>query len=437
MIPGPWITTPSLQLDRLICGCCCTWPRKRRSATCKPPGGAAATATTSTATSAAAEACTLPTDVLLEIVARADAAAIFCVAAACRPLRREMILSPSFLRRVPGPLLGSIDGSAAATFSLVHPATPAAASFAEGHLAPFMSRSAGGLLERYLHVESLGGLVLLERREILRRGAADEVCVYDPMTGARAFLPWPPAIAPGSCEFVLLTAAADGIGQAFLLLAADLFCYSPKLSVKVQALSSDAGGRWGPATINGEPPALPRGQLSMAVDALPVVLGGVVHWLVGSHVLTYGVATAAVGTIELPADCEVARRELCLGSTPDGSLGLFGASHGFTVLVWVMSPGGCGGVWRRRLEVDTAATLRSMTGPWVDDAQFRRWCCGGVDVVSVGDQRSDVVYMRLRGLVFLLHVETGEIRSVANDVANNGVPYTVDLSSRLSATKIF
>ncbi|OEL13179.1 hypothetical protein BAE44_0025802 [Dichanthelium oligosanthes] len=92
-------------------------------------------------------------------------------AAACKALRPE-ILHPDFIRRVcSGPdgivpsrlLLGFLDK----TFHLVHPATPATVSLAQDHLAPFVSRSAAGLiLEQYRPLKSRGGLILLERRSI-------------------------------------------------------------------------------------------------------------------------------------------------------------------------------------------------------------------------------------------------------------------------------
>ncbi|TVU37076.1 hypothetical protein EJB05_15542, partial [Eragrostis curvula] len=95
--------------------------------------------------------CPLPAELLLEIIARSDAATLVRFAASCRPLRRD-IVSPAFVRRVcrePDALLGFLVMNARArsppaSFSPAHPAaTPAASSFtSEKHLAHLLSRSA-------------------------------------------------------------------------------------------------------------------------------------------------------------------------------------------------------------------------------------------------------------------------------------------------------
>ncbi|TVU48936.1 hypothetical protein EJB05_00222, partial [Eragrostis curvula] len=110
----------------------------------------------------ATRGCPLPADLLLEIVARSDAATLVRSAATCRSLRRD-IRRPAFIRRVcndgPGavvpPRLVSFLGLESMpppyasmpppSFSLAYPATPAAASLSEKHLAPFLTRSAGAL----------------------------------------------------------------------------------------------------------------------------------------------------------------------------------------------------------------------------------------------------------------------------------------------------
>lgn len=275
----------------------------------------------------------------------------------CKLLRRE-ILRPAFVRRVcrepdgivPPWLLGFLGE----TFSLVHPATPAAASFAKSDLVPFVSRSAGDLLEPYVALTTRGGLVVLERRYIDRKRnrswerASSDLCVYDPMTGGRTFLPSPPDIGRRDRTYVLLTAADGIIGCSFLLLAADLGgLEGSSRRVRVQTLSSDAGGKWGAVARAGDrglPRAVPVSAWGQERYDEAVVLGGVVHWLVREYVLTYDVATAAVGRIRLPRRCDLTARALRLGSTPDGKLRLLGAYRGFTVCSWVMSADG----WSRR-----------------------------------------------------------------------------------------
>lgn len=102
--------------------------------------------------------CTLPYDLVLEIVARSDVPTVVRSAATCKPLRRD-ILSPAFIRRVchgpngavvPPFLVGYLcvhneaeaGERASSCFSLVHPATPATTSFSEDHLAPFLCPAA-------------------------------------------------------------------------------------------------------------------------------------------------------------------------------------------------------------------------------------------------------------------------------------------------------
>jgi hypothetical protein len=147
----------------------------------------------------------LPADLLLQIAARSDVAAVVRCAATCKLLRRE-ILSPAFIRGVgvgvvvPPRLVGFLGGSSA--FSLAYPETPAATSFAESHLAPCVRRSAGGLLKEYKVVTTRGGLAVLERsRRVINRRRRSErpsdLCVYDPMTWRPRFFPVPAEHPPG------------------------------------------------------------------------------------------------------------------------------------------------------------------------------------------------------------------------------------------------
>ncbi|KAL6641552.1 hypothetical protein ACP70R_019733 [Stipagrostis hirtigluma subsp. patula] len=267
-------------------------------------------------------ASSLPAELLLEIVARSDAATFMRCAAACKSLRRD-VLSPAFLRRVcrapdgifPARLLGNLDRA----FSLVHPATPAAVSLASNHLAPSVSRVAAGLLEQYRPVTSRGGLVLLERRAIddtqqprAGRRRADELCVYNPTTGDSAFLLFPQDIIRDSCHncsYVLLTAADGVVGPSFLLAAARRGHERPRASSLPVHQSSDR---------------VIGCRRLLHYHKSGVVLGGIVHWLVyfGKYILTYDVmGTATAGMIKLSEDHHHLYACHCrLGSWPDGRL---------------------------------------------------------------------------------------------------------------------
>jgi hypothetical protein len=251
-----------------------------------------------------------------------DVVTVVRSAATCKPLRRD-ILSPAFIGRVcqhgpngavPPSLVGYLrvhnkaGKKRASCFSLVHPATPAATSFSEEHLAPFLSRrvaGARGIGRRYRPLMSRNGLV------VLCRGLSD-ICVYDPMTGNRAYFPCPMDICRhGVCTYVLLT-AADGIGSSFLLLATDssVSC--------IQVASSDAAdGTWGPLIYLAEPDRHSGYYWGYVHVHQPhscaVVLDGLIHWLMSIgyasppnlYILTYGVprhgtrAATTTGSIEV------------------------------------------------------------------------------------------------------------------------------------------
>ncbi|KAJ1274311.1 hypothetical protein BS78_05G052500 [Paspalum vaginatum] len=247
-------------------------PRKRRrTSTAAPPPEATRP-----------PAPTLPSDLLLEIVARSDAVTLVRCAACCKPLRRD-ILNPVFIRRV---CHGGPDGAAvvpphlfgflripekvtvaaesratpppSACFTLACPATPAAA-----HLAPFFSRGgeAGGLLalaRSYEFLTSRNGLAVLRRR------------------------------------------------------------YSAGVSS-----SSDAGGGkwvWGPV-ITSAASRRSHGCHLISTDCdANVVVGGSIHWVMNDctgwdrvHVLTYNVGAKATGFIELPLDRLPTRGYMKLG----------------------------------------------------------------------------------------------------------------------------
>ncbi|KAL6641550.1 hypothetical protein ACP70R_019731 [Stipagrostis hirtigluma subsp. patula] len=388
---------------------------------------------------ASSPALALPAELLLEIVARSDAATFMRCTAAGKSLRRD-VLSPAFLRRVcrapdgifPARLLGHLDKA----FTLVHPATPAAVSLASNHLAPSVSRVAAGLLEQYKPVTSRGGLVLLERRAVddtqqprAGRRRADELCVYNPTTGDRAFLPFQPDIGGDTDRsrhnytYVLLTAADGVVGGSFLLLVADVKGLEhPSGYNRVQTVSSDAGGQWGPVTIADAPSN--KWSMLLKRHKAGVVLGGVVHWLVysGKYILTYDVmGTATAGMIKLSVDHHHLFACHCrLGSWPDGRLSLFGV-EGSRVSVWVLSGGG----WARQAAVETMANFG-----FYHNFRF----------VSSDDYRSSVALLRASsvgcglGDFFTVDMETTEVRRIEEV---SGILYEVDVPSWLSTMKTF
>ncbi|KAF8757435.1 hypothetical protein HU200_010955 [Digitaria exilis] len=342
-------------------------PRKRRR-TCEPRRAAAPSKP-----DASPPVPELPGNILAEIAARSgDAATIFRCAATCKLLRRE-ILSPDFIRRVtaggpdaavPSRFLGVIDGEASSSFSVVHPMTEAAETLATRHMAPFLSRSgAAGLVEEYAPLSSRGGLVVLRRRVINRRRSD---------------------------------------------MSLDM-----SVRIRVQTLSSDAGGKWGPLTSAelGQCPWWCSTSWDRCIDA-GIVVGSVVHWLlhagasialdVGEYILTYDVGAGTAGSVDIPEHRRVPnlRSYSQLGSSPDGKLSLLVADQ-------------------------------LMVSPQDDDH-------GEVVLGSLGDQ-SRAVGWRLavggREFCFLLDMETKETR--LDWAERKGIPCEVDLASRLSSMKAF
>ncbi|CAL4943366.1 unnamed protein product [Urochloa decumbens] len=413
---------------------------------------------------------TLSSDILLEIVARSDAVTLFRFAATCKPLRRD-ILNPAFIRRVchepgaivPPRVLGFLDHHIhneggeeprpPVTFSLAHPATPAAASFSEKHLAPLLARTGAAQLDGIVvPPASRSGLVFVVRGidESSRRYS---MAVYDPLAGKLTDFLSAPDInhdysdrATSTYTYVLLT-AADGIDSSFLIVAAEFPRRSR--SVKVQTLSADAasgGGEWSAAASVSHC----RSRGSTLHKDTAVVVGGVIHWLMEEtdpealRILAYDVLAATAASIELPTGGLTIRfsRDIDLAASPDGRLSLLVADK-LVISVWVLSSGRTGTRgWERRAVIDAEASVRSVM-PEVSHSSFkgmvklaRSWAKSGA--VLLQRPVTNMFYLISKsdeeGLV-LVDLETKEMRKVT--MKRNALPYEVDLESRLSAMNIY
>ncbi|RLN41470.1 hypothetical protein C2845_PM01G34250 [Panicum miliaceum] len=357
-------------------------------------------------------------------------------------------------------------------FSAAHPATPGVASFFEKHLAPFAARTAGrSLLGDYEPLAtSRNGLVVLRRR-YLGGDRSSDICVYDPMSGGRTFLPSPPDIRIRdrkaseygvSYMYVLLT-AADGIGGcSFLVLAADftgLRLHSANITVQtVSSDNADGTCPWGPVTMA----AHPRSQwYSVQPHCGAVVLRGLIHWLMyhdyeDFHILTYDVGTATAGSIELPKhslpqNCKVSN--VHLASSPDGRLSLHVANK-LKISVWLLRPAGAGAGddgWSRHAVIDIAMTARSLTPP---DMPYYWWLKEAVEFASSGARSGAILLRPFTGrwptdnveeeeegeeALAVLDTETEELRRrvIKKKKHITLFPYEIDLEARLSAMKTF
>ncbi|XBH66190.1 hypothetical protein VPH35_119641 [Triticum aestivum] len=368
----------------------------------------------------------LPADLLLEIAARSDFRTLIRCAASCKLLRRD-ILSPFFIRRVtrhdgivPPCILAYLLTNdllkvtpPPPPLTLVHPTTPAAMSFSDHHLSPFMSRNAGDLLRDYSPRPSRGGLVLLLRCRHVSISRPD-LCVYDPVTGHRSFLSEPPGIPDDTLSLrkcVSLT-AADGIGCSFMLFVGDLDWSSGARSgtprvVKVQTFkSSDCA--WGPVVSHE--------------DLVPLRWASTPHD--GGKILSYDVRTTEITTMKLPIRGEQFREnELQLGSysSSDGRVLLrLLAIVGCTISVWHHSARG----WDLEIMIDFEEKLRPLN-PGVPHVRF-----------GLSTERSSTV---LLDLVFSCRVgQTSSLPALLDlETTPSSTLLEIDLPSRLRAMKIF
>jgi hypothetical protein len=288
------------------------------------------------------------------------------------------------------------------------------------------------------------------------------------MTNSRAFLPfapdigWDPYRGLGDVHLIdqcALLTATDGIGwQHRLLLHAGRRGHGQEPGLRVVSARQGAdrvlvglGRRCRVGLGSREDQRRDRHpcprwctNLDRHNDAA-VVAGGVVHWLIhcgissssslqeaaGEYILTYDVNAAAVGSVDVPKDRRRPdpQREPAmpsrLASSPDGKLSFVVADH-CEVFVWVLSEGGS---WARHVQIHMRAERGGpMLQPWI-------WMDHRVELESFfGDRRSGGVLLRFDGVRFVLDMETGATTCLGGEA---GIPYEVDLASRLASMKSF
>ncbi|KAL6641709.1 hypothetical protein ACP70R_019890 [Stipagrostis hirtigluma subsp. patula] len=222
----------------------------------------------------------LPPDLLREVLARCDHETLVRCAASSRHLCRCMLDDPAFPRRrgegfAPSLLLGFFHGSPDAGTRFVE--APAPAVVPRELIRSFLSHNEGFLRSFKEPVACHGGLV------VLRQGrSTGELCVCDPMTGRRRFLPRPEA----GRSIAILTGEEAGSSSPFQLLAVDQVCgwWRQKWVhyIRSQLFSSQEpfpaimpGGAWGPIR-RAESPDSTDGYIPQDI---PVVVNRVAHWM--------------------------------------------------------------------------------------------------------------------------------------------------------------
>jgi hypothetical protein len=375
---------------------------------------------------------------VLEIATRSDARTVVRFAAACRTLRRR-ILAATFIQRLAA--AGTLPSCMLARLhtrrqmrrrrnplvSLVHPATPAASSFVGKQLAPFVSRRAADLLRRYDPIASRGGLVLLRRRRHFKTctTSGSDLCVYDPMSGARTSLSEPPDISMDGVHMysvrscVLLT-SVDGIdsSSSFLLLVADMSILNGStMRLRVQiATSSDVS--WGPVTKY----TCSSGPFQNHGSAV-VLPGGIIHWLGRNHneIFSYDVRTGHLEAIKHPN--MTGQRHLSISS--DGKLRILVVQR-FTISIWLQLSGG----WALDAVIDTEEKMRSL------DPSILSYGLG-LNLECSGESRSNAVLIHTDGGTIVLDLETREMRKQEDLTSTFPLLFDVDLPARLQAMKHF
>ncbi|KAM0908778.1 hypothetical protein ACQ4PT_015255 [Festuca glaucescens] len=390
----------------------------------------------------------LPVDLLLEIVARSDLVTLIRCAAVCKPLRRD-ILSVSFVRRVTQHG-GIVPPSVVAYLhtrpmrnrnrvmgplvSLVHPAaTPAASCFVDNSLAPYVLRRSLDLLRRFDPLASRGGLVLLRRRPNINRTRESEfdtdLCVFNPMTGDRTYLPGP----RGGywCHRYILLTAEDGVGCSFLLVAADVELYNRNggCSIKVQTFRSSST-HWDRATSNGHR-RLPSGNLEHGREG--VVLGGnIVHWLLSdvNKILTYDIRKEWLGSVKLPPTNGVKSQRI-LGTSTDGRLRLLTAEI-FMISAWLQVADG----WVKEAVIDVEQNLRSLLPSMSPDCMWIAFERFGERsrVVLFRVCHGDDMLLRPKGRLAVLDLDTREMHL---QESHPSLLLEIDMSQHLQGMKMF
>ncbi|CAL4887069.1 unnamed protein product [Urochloa decumbens] len=404
----------------------------------------------------------LPTEILLDIVSRADLVTVIRCAAASKHLRRH-ITDPSFRRRlhdhhadgfVPALLVGIFFHHIDEARRFVPLPRPSANKLTLS-LAP-SNGGDGGYFGPYTFrpVASRAGLVVLSRNRVRRdaTGTLDELCVGSPVTGRYAYLP--PAAVYGYSHVLLAGDEEDGAGTGRSSSSFRLLVLGGAWPHRQTQIFSSRTGRWGPDT---EPFAslddLPNDSVIARYSAVVVLRGVVAHWLcyVGSlssppgyGVLSIDAGTGVAAAVEIPRQCLPWRRhkvteELLLARSAEGRLALLVAEC-LGIAMWTLSDDGGGGTasWARRLVVDRTGLLGS--AKLLYDPLG---CVGpvGTQLDWFGEASGTVLFQVSGAGILLLNLHTREISQFSQGVAINRslwcCPYEMDLASVLAAMKSF
>ncbi|KAM0924901.1 hypothetical protein ACQ4PT_004781 [Festuca glaucescens] len=323
----------------------------------------------------------LPVDLLLEIVARADVTTLVRCAAIGRILRLS-ILEPAFRRRLalqyaaggngfdPALLLG-VSFLRRTVFSVFHTSRVIHTPSPTKHR---VRLDTGRLWKQFKPVASRDGLLLFHRKKAVYLSdheAPDyELRVCNTFTGHITSLP--PTTVADVYPHVFLSVSDGDAGASYELLVADM-------DMRFQTFSSKIG-QWGDvrkASVPEHPLSLPEHPLSRSASSLPaVVIGRTVYWLCplngledwDDRILALDVDAEAATTMDLPAGCfsrmmAFKKDKHLLLASVHGRLSLLVAERG-GISMWTLAPTESTATWSRKLvfgreEIEKAVGLVS------------------------------------------------------------------------------
>ncbi|KAM0895799.1 hypothetical protein ACQ4PT_023606 [Festuca glaucescens] len=356
----------------------------------------------------------LPPELLLEILELCDLATLIPCAAACR-LFRCHILSPAFLQRRRAAARGSFTHSSLVGVFYRHcesearPRPPLFTTITAGPAAAVAESPfplVPDVFRDYTPVESRDGLLVLRSIDYYAVKHAG-LCVYDPVTGRRAFLP-PPVVY--DLSYALRRTGDDDGSSWFRLTAVDL------RMGPIQAQSfSPADGSWGPV-IEAPNPRLGRPVVRLS----PVILSDAAHWLCGDNrsILTFHLDTMQLGRIEIPGwqhwhTFWTGQEQQLLASSPDGELSMIFGDR-LVISIWVLTPGAG---WTRRKRVDMGRILPAMMEPGLPFRRHRQL------YFEWFGERSGTVLAQVAGLgLFAVNLQTEEVCTIgkrSRDIAQH------------------
>ncbi|CAL5011824.1 unnamed protein product [Urochloa decumbens] len=401
--------------------------------------------------------CSLPLDLILEIVSRCTTATVIRCAATCKFLRRSLAADPAFLRddRFDTSLLAGhfhfekkrpklFDPFFVASNSN-HPDVPPA------RIRSFLSDLSRKTFPNYSYkpLASRGGLLVLHRidRSDPYNTPDGEILVWNPTRRFDCGLLRAAGIAGDS---YILFPCDDSVVRSFRLIAVRfvdnlvetqaITCPYAALRERPPLLEWRLWGDIAQAEIAGPKAKFARHSLP------PVLLRGVAYWLCKDSG-TYRVLSLHVDTMEasyvaaLPPECSstavLSRKEiLVVPASPEMRLGLL-TLGGEVLTLWALADDG--GCWTRRATVTReriACSAGVSSRPWPfqwKPISMELECC---------DERSGTVWLRIPGrlkaVVLSLQTMEMEVRLIDSKDPSIVCPYeTMDFATCIATMKQF